>query len=368
LGVVTALTINGGDGNIRFSEAAAPTFISALNSGTVTFDNDVASLLAATDSTIAGNAVFGALTTAGNLAVYGDVTLASDKKVTLANGKTLTLGAGKTVSVRFTPRGQAPVIAPVLITGPAGVVLTAGGTSTLAAAPDPTQTSETAIANAKRLILAGSALEITDGILRVAPGASFAIDGVALTTGVAATEIGYLAVEDGGTLVLTATGTSSIGIGDNTGIAGASTLKASGGTITLGNDKIAGSVYGAVLTGASGAPVFTLAADSLLTLEQADLNLASYGSLIITAPARVILTERGKITLNNGTDGIPTTRSKIGAATLSGGFVGLTSPTATTTQQVWSVAHTDAAAADVSIAVSGTTDVTLAKSGTTFAN
>jgi hypothetical protein len=366
LGAVTELTIAGGDGSIRFSGAAVPTAINAGNTGTITFEKDLTSL--ANPSTIAGDAVFnGALTTTKALALNGNVTLASGKAVTLGSGEALTLGAGKTVSVRFTPRNGDPVVAPVLSAGSGNVVLTPGGASTLTAPADPTQTSDAAIAAAKRLTLAGGALTVTDGVLRVAPDASLAVDTVALTTGTTVTTIGYLGLEDGGSLVLTGTTVGTVVIGDTT-ISGASTLKASGGIITLGNNKISGSAPGAVLAAASGTPVFTLASAKLLTLDQADLNLASNGNVVITDTARVILTEQAKITLNNGEGGVPTTRRKIGAnGLLSGGFVGLTSPTATTTQQVWSVAHESADAADVSITADGA-NVTLAKSGTTFNN
>ena len=78
----------------------------------------------------------------------------------------------------------------------------------------------------------------------------------------------------------------------------------------------------------------------------------------------MILTEKGKITLRSG-EGVATTRTKISTnGVLSGGFVGLASSD-TGTQNVLSVAHTDAAAADASIAAVGA-NVTLAKSGTTF--
>jgi hypothetical protein len=368
LGAVTDLTIAGGDGSIRFSGAADPAVITSRTTGTITFDQDLANLTGAA-SVIAGDAVFnGDLTTDDDLSLLGNVTLANDAVVTLDTGKTLTLGANKTVSVRFTPRNVDTVIAPVLIAGPGNVVLTAGGASTLTVPGNPSQITDAAIAAAKRLTLAGADLEITDGVLRVAPDAALAVDTQALTTGITATEIGYLALEDGASLVLV--GTGSMGIGDTT-INAASTLKASGGTITLGNNKIAGSALGAVLAPAAGSPVFTLdsaAGGKLLTLEQTNLNLAANGSVVIEDDARMILAKQAKITLNNGEGGVPTTRSKIGAnGFLSGGFVGLTSPSATTTQAVWSVAHKDAEAADVSITATGA-DVTLAKSGTTFTN
>jgi hypothetical protein len=358
LGAVGNITIAGGDGNIRFSGAAAPGLLTIDSSGTVTFDNSVP----ATGGRIAGNAVFGGnLVTNAALTLGGDVILPAAGVVTLS-ANALTLGAGKTISVRFTPRGLDPVIAPVLTAGPEDVVLTPAGAATLTVPGNPTQTNETAIGNAKRLTLTAAALTVTDGTLRVASGASFVIDNQILTTNtVGNVQIGYLAVEDGGSLLLANGGSIDIG---NTTISAASTIRAGGGTITLGNNTIEGSVYGAALTATAGAPAFNLGAQ-LLTLKQANLNLATNGSLVISAGARVELTGRGKITLNNTEGGVPTTRSRINNnSVLSGEFEGLTSPSATTTQAVWSVAHRDASAANVSITATGA--VTLAKSATTF--
>jgi hypothetical protein len=348
------IIINGGDGSIRFSGAAAPQRITIASTGTVTFDNAVTSLVdAAGVSTIAGNVVFsGNVTTTGLLELLGNVTLANSAVVTLANGKALTLGAGKTISVRFTPRGGTPIVAPVLSAGPDNVVLTPAGATTLTVPGNPS--NEAGIPATKRLILGVAGLTVTDGILQVAPEASLAIavtGTLALTTGITNNEIGYLAVADGGSLVLGTNGTVVIG---NTTIGSASTLKAGGGTITLGNNQIQGSVLGATLTATAGSPAFTLAAQ-ILTLKQADLNLAANGSISIADGARVILTERGKITLNNGEGGVPTTLTKIGPnGDLSGG-VGLTNPSDAekTSQSIWSVVHQDTAAADVSITATG---------------
>jgi hypothetical protein len=250
------------------------------------------------------------------------------------------------------------------------VVLNGAGAA-LTVPNNPTQNNDTAISNAKRLTLGTAPLTITDGILQVAPAAALAIDTVVLSTNIDDTEIGYLAAADGGAVILANGGSVNIGV---TVITAASTLRAGGGTITLGNNKIVGSVAGAVLTAAAGSPQFTLAANpnNFLILEQADLNLAANGTVNIGANSRVILTERGKITLNNGEGGKATARLGIAAnGRLSGGFVGLTAPTApetaTGTQPVWSVAHRDAAAADVNILASGGA-VALSKSGTGFTN
>jgi hypothetical protein len=369
LGAVEDITIRGGNGSIRFPGAANPGVIDIASTGKVTFNNLIALTGA---STIAGDVVFrGNVTTAAALELYGNVTLVSPGILNLNSLNTLTLGRGKTISVEFTPRNASTVIAPVLSAGPEDVVLTPDTAAvTLTVPADPTQNSDAAISAAKRLTLAGQDLTITRGILQVAPGAAFAINAVSVTTNITDTQIGYLAAADGGAIVLV--GAGDIDIGD-TVIATASTLRAGGGTVTLGNNKIAGSVTGAVLTAATGAPSFTLdGTTGLLSLEQTDLNLAANGSVVINdAEGRVILTGQAKIILNNGEGGVPTARSRItnggNVGILSGGVVGLTAPTATTTQAVWSVAHRDAAAADVSI-VAAAAGFTLSKTGTSFTN
>ncbi|MFP3090212.1 hypothetical protein LQZ21_07775 [Treponema sp. TIM-1] len=376
LGAVGDIIIRGGDGSIKFSGTADPDVIDIASTGTVTFDSPPtvggsALSLSGAVSTIAGDVVFNrSVSTSAVLQLFGNVTLEHEVVLTLASDENpLFLGAGKIISVRFTPRGGDPIVAPILTAGPDTVELirfnNSGSSVTLTAPGNPTNAN--GIPAAKRLTLAGDDLRITDGILQVAPEAALAISGVTLRTNTdGPTQFGYLAVADGGSLISPSTTTGTINIGHTT-ITGTSTLKASGGTITLGNNKIAGSVLGATLSTTAGVPTFGLATADILSLEQANLNLATNGIISIVAGSRVILTERGKITLNNGEGGVETTRSKIGDnITLSGGFVGLTSPTATTTQNVWSVAHRDVSAADVSI-VAGAA-VTLSKSGTTFNN
>jgi hypothetical protein len=310
LSAVTSITINGGDGNVTFSGDAAPTKITIGSTGKTVFAKAVASLT--TDSVISGDAVFeGAVTTSASLTFHGDVTLASAAVVTLNFGtpSRLTLAAGKTVYAKITPSasGSATTIAPLLTAGPAGVALTptSGATLTLAAAP--AKADETSVNDAKKITLGDQPLEITSGVLQVAPGAVFELNDKTLTTGADPAVKGYLALENGGKVAFLSSG--SLVIGDTT-IKVASTLQAGGGTVTLGNDKIAGSAAGTTLAAplkggiAGTAPLISVAANTNLILEQVDLNLAAFGGLEINAGSgRVILTGRARIILNNGEGG-----------------------------------------------------------------
>jgi hypothetical protein len=311
----------------------------------------------------------------GNVATNAPLTLSGDVllsgNLTLTNN-TLTLGAGKTISVQFTPtspRGSSAMTAPVLSAGPEDDVVLRSGTGTVLAVT-PAPANETA---GKRLTLGTADLTITDGTLQVVEDATFVINGVALTTNITNTQFGYLAMDAGGTINLTGTGSVVIG---ETEIDEASTLIARGGTVTLGNNKIAGSAVGAVLTlpeRNGGIPEFTLDPDKILILEQVDLNLAVNGRLILTAAAtdsgtQVVLRKQAKITLNNGEGGIRTTRSNItgggNVGVLSKG-VGYIAPNATTNQTVWSVAQEGTSEASITASTAGGT-VTLSKSATSF--
>jgi hypothetical protein len=361
LGAVTEIAIAGGNGNVSFP-AADPTELNILSTGTVAFDGPVISL--DTASTIAGDVVFGGDVTIDSqaLTLNGNVTLVRPAVITLdtAPAAVLILGPNKTLSVRFTPGsgnslGQ-PVTAPVLSAGPERVVLTpAAGGVTLTAGPAGAaaiQNTEAGINAAKIVTLADDGLTITSGVLRVAPDAALVVNGQVLTTGDTNTLKGYLAVVDGGSLRL-ADAASSVETGDTeTSITapGIAVLKAVGGTITLGNNRIAGSVDGAALTVTTGAPVFNvLTPASRLTLNQADLNVAGGSILVNDIGGRVVLQQRAKITLNTGEGGIPATltgginRTAGSLATtgfaLNGDFAGLTAPNATTNQAVWSVAQ-----------------------------
>jgi hypothetical protein len=382
LGAVGDISINGGDGNIRFSGLANPGEIKIYSTGKVTFNNSVNNLIAASE--IYSDVVFrGDVATSAPLDLLGNVTLVSapataagaPNTVTLSTSSKLVLGGNKTISLEITPTaaGSTTTIAPILAAGPEDVVITPTAGAVLTASAAPTKNDAAAITAAKRISLGTAGIDITDGTVQVAPGAIFDINVVALTTNPGVTEIGYLAVADGGTLTLSGSpqaGTLNIG---DTVISQISTLKASGGTVTLGNNVIAGSAPGAKLApekGSAGTLITVNNTDDRLTLEQVELNLAAYGTLRITdVGGRVILTDGAKITLNSGENGIPTELSTIttsgGTARLAGDFNGLTAPGSTTKQAVWSVAHKGGAAADASI-IANIANIAFSKSGATF--
>ncbi|MFP3089473.1 hypothetical protein LQZ21_04010 [Treponema sp. TIM-1] len=395
----TAIFIGEGDGNIKFSTAVntpipSPSTDPTLDirsTGTVTFADSLT--IRGGGARIDGNVEFNGNvdTTAAELSLNGNVTLLNHIAASAANPASgelafgtngLTLAGGKTISVKITPAGAEPVIAPVL-TADSWVELTPAGNVTLTAADRPTRNNEDGVNAAKKIIVAGNNLEITDGTLQVAPGARFEIDGRTLTTNIDTEYIGYLAVADTGTLSLVDTGSvgiPAIGIGDTVITSpAASTLKASGGTVILGNNKIQGATAGAKLTAATGGQSPSITVDpasgtpgnKVLILQQVDLNLAGHGSLVITGVGvtanQVSLANLAKITLNNGEGGKTTDRSRIGnttvSAILTGDYEGIIPSTATTSQAAWSLAHKGGA--NVSI-IGGTNTVTLAKSGTAF--
>jgi hypothetical protein len=378
LEVSTALTtitigrqnVVSGNGNVRFPDVVGTslTTVNIRSTGTVTFGGDITGPGLTAASEIYGDAVFkGDVTTAAVLNLRGNVTLVSGKTLNLNNNTAnfLTLGANKTLSVEYTiDKGVSFATAPVLTTGPEDVVLTpdtAGATLTFAAAPK----DESA---AKVLTLGTQSLTITDGTLRVEPGATLAINAVALTTNntVATAKIGYLALADGGALMLdntAATYGSVVNTSGNTSITATSdaTLTASGGTITLGRDTIEGSVAGAVLAPTKGAAVFGVTGVKSLTLKRVDLNLASYGTISLAAAGdQVILTDRAKLTLSDKEGGTATALEKIGAnITLSEGSLGLTDPASTAkTPPVWSVAQQGDTAPDVNIRATAAATIT----------
>jgi hypothetical protein len=379
----TAITIKGGEGNIRFTGNAAPTKIESDSTGTLTFDYGFTSLNTA--SAIAGDVEFkGNVETTEALKLLGNVTLVNGTGITLTTTEPLTLGAGKTVSVKITPTaaGSGTTLAPVLTAGSTDVILTPVSGVTLTAAPAPGKNAEDAVNLAKKIILGGDDLTITIGTLQVAPGAIFEVNNETLITNIPAAapfdRIGYLAVADTGTLSLTNAGASLVVLGDTEiSATTASTLKAAGGTVILGNNKIYGDAPGATLTAATGGTGLAITLDdglaggTVLILQQVNLNLALHGSLVITGHAvntQVTLADLAKITLNNGEGGKVTDRNKIGAAgnfaTLNGDFEALTAGTATTSQAAWSVAHKGGSYVRIASPAAGT--VSLAKSGTSF--
>jgi hypothetical protein len=378
-GPVTNITVNGGDGSLWFSGAAAPTKCEIASTGTVTFDHDVTALAGA-PSSIAGDAVFkGNVKTTNDLALLGNVTLASDKKIDLSfvdvsgsvTANYLMLGPNKTVSLAI-PTGVSTTYAPILVTGPSGTALI-GLLSTgavLTAAPAPAKNDAAQIAAAKKLTLGTRGLIIRDGTLQVVPGAALELDGVTLKTNSANKASGFLALADSGKLIFTGSGALDLG---KTTINTASTLTAVGGLITLGSNTIEGNEPGTKLEapakgGTAGtAPKFTVSTDTYLTLKQVDLNLAAFGGLEIAAVTSnhggVILKDRAKIILNNGEGGQPATGTKIttsaGTLALGGDYEALTAPNAAANKEpVWSVAQNGVGEASV---IAGAATVTLGK-------
>jgi hypothetical protein len=355
-----------GNGNVRFPDVDnSLVTVDIKSTGTVTFGGIITGL--GNPSEIYGDVVFKDDVTVGDtLSLLGNVTLASGTLLTLS-AIDLTLGANKTLSVEYTlDKGVSFATAPVWTTGPEGVVLTPAGATTLifdATAPK----DESA---AKVLTLGAAAAVITDGTLRVEPGATLVIKEVALTTNNTVVAnvpyIGYLAVADGGALMLddtTGTYGSVVNTSTNTSITATSdaTLTASGGTITLGRDTIEGSVAGAALIPTKGAAVFGVTGVTSLTLKRVDLNLASYGTISLAAAGdQVILTDRAKLTLSDKEGGTATALEKIGAnITLSEGSLSLTDPASTAkTPPVWSVAQQGDTAPDVNIRATNAATIT----------
>jgi hypothetical protein len=379
-GGVTDITIEGGDGSVWFSGAANPGTITIKSTGTVTFDQAVTGLTAA--SSIAGDVVFkGNVSSAEALNFGGNVTLlsAGTLKLTNSSGASVSLAPNKTIRLAITPTpaGSSTSYADILTAGPAGVELAFTQNATLTAANAPTKNDAASIDAAKKLTLSTAGIDIPNGTLQVAPGAALELNAQTLAAETTATQSGFLALADGSKLILTSTGSLTIG---DTGIATASTLTAVGGVITLGNNTIEGSDPGTKLeapakSGTAGtAPLFTVATLKYLTLKQVDLNLSVFGGLKITGGAYggVILKDRAKIILNSGEGGKPATGTKItvgaNSLALGGDYEALTAPNAAANKEtVWSVAQ-NGGVGEASI-IAGAADVTLGKTpAATFTN
>jgi hypothetical protein len=226
--------------------------------------------------------------------------------------------------------------------------------------------------------VANNGLTITDGTLQVVPGATLEVSAGATTMELATKPavagnvlpIGYLALADGATLSLaTAAGGANIGsvdIGD-TDITIASTITASGGTVTLGNNMIQGSVSGAALKVVKGNATFRTNAGRL-TLEQVNLDLITSGVLGTTvATDRLSLTKGAKLTLKTDEGGVETPRRNIGAAgagnnaEIEGDVVCLIAPSAGNSQAVLSVAHKGGSDVTITKGI-----INLSRSGTNF--
>jgi hypothetical protein len=245
--------------------------------------------------------------TAGGLTLNGDVTLGYEQKITLLTATDLlTLGAGKRILL-----GTTPVLAagsnPVVITPGAGTEL-AAGTEVPADTDDP----ETFVGN-KALTLGGTAgtaaITVTSGELKV-PGVLI----VGTATGVTVGATGSLTLEDGGILGFSnaaAAGTFKVVFGD-TQITGVNNvlarLTASGGPVTLAQNRISGSGSTLAVIPDIGQPAITVdpgtpAGGKTLTIAGANLDLYGGGSLVITGHGtanKVILANGqnpGKLTL-----------------------------------------------------------------------
>jgi hypothetical protein len=302
--VPTKVTINGGDSTIEFlrpitnasftlkgevaaifdASVATSTFPAAADSstGTVIFKSTAG--FGTNPSAIRGDVVFNDNVTQNNaaLSLLGNVSLKNGKKLTFYINKAITLGAGKNISV-----GEVPVL--TVIDG--NVEVTPKGMTTLTAgdtAPDVNPTDQQ-ILNAKTLTLGGASLTITTGNLQVTQAGIFEIGPVTLSTSGA---ISTLSVAPGGTIVLVnksasiSTGTAVndviiTGVGIATTRATPTTLKASGGTISMGDSMISGSAAGAstslVLGGADSAVITS----KNLVLNNVTLDLRDRGDLVI---------------------------------------------------------------------------------------
>jgi hypothetical protein len=375
---LVAVTVEGGDGNVLFTQnqdtGSDPFKIN--NTGTAVFAGSVKLI---EGSVIAGDAVFQkgvevAVTPDDDAVSFGgDVTLwhvglnvlTADPVLTIAQEGAIALSPNKSVKVGgetlSAGTGTGNVPATVIFTAKEGGVKLVAGTSAdlkfvsgIAA-----KTDEKAIAAAKQLILIDEDLGIVGGTLEVGSEATFVIYDQAVIPRVHKVKAdrirsnsGYLAVADGGTISLKtadagsgAVGEIKIGLdssdaGEVAGISydgvatAAGVLKAAGGTITFGFEEITGTA-GAALN-VSGVPVFAVTEGKDLRLNGLNLNLAGVGTgggLALPEPVsgtdpkcQVILLNSGKITLDTK-DGVPNTRTTLvtgsGAAAVRAAFSGI---------------------------------------------
>ncbi|MDR2210591.1 MAG: hypothetical protein LBO65_03875 [Spirochaetaceae bacterium] len=375
------IVILGGKGNVKFSGNVAPDQVIIASTGKVTFAKDLTSLSGGDPSEIYSDVVFkGAVrTTAGSplhnsLELYGNVTLSAANAVTLTTTYPLVLGANKTISLEITPADtKVPAVYPILEAGPSGVKLTPVSGLVLTPGSNPAKDTEVLVNAQKKITLSVAGFEITDGTLQVAQGAILDIAGQTVNTKVAPTlvppQFGYLAVANGGTLVI---GAGSLDI-DYTTINAASTIKAEGGTVTLGNNTIAGSVPGTKLSASKGgaltAPLIAVDPNQSLNLAQLDLNLAVYGGLQLKGvDSRITLKKQAKIILKELAGGPTEWRNittALGNIKLNGNIEAIAdTPESVKKQNVVSLAHKGGEAEVSIIAVSSTP--TLGKGTITF--
>jgi hypothetical protein len=393
----TDITINGGDGNF-IATGDRTRKLSVYSTGKAVFTDNVTIFIDNLGSVIHSAVTFkGNVFAADSLALMGDVTLGqgslgTGQHIAIAQNRTLTLGKGKTITVQIEPAKTTKIITAPLLTAAGGdVELFAENTGvTLSTLPRPKDDPED-IAEAKAILLRATTapgvnprrLWIVDGTLQVLPDAIISMNGTDAGTSVPAIggnvysinlntnidgggkKFGYLAVAAGGTLGLTTA--NDFHIGDAT-ISGPFTFIPDGGTVKLGNYRIAGSAPGTKLTPAKGTTgsISVVGTTGTLALEQVELNVAAYGSVRLNAlGSRVSLDNGAKIILLAGENGQPTDWSnlKIGGvadstilgAQLTGAFVGLTPDPAAAKQPALSVAHKGGQLAEVNITVVGAT-------------
>jgi hypothetical protein len=356
-----------GSGNILFSGITSDvTKITTRSTGTITFGSDLG---LSGDSAIVGDVVFKEdVTTNGKLYFGGNVTLANGKEITLGGTDTLTLAPGKTISVgggTYTDAVPVPAV-PVLAAGVAGVTLTpaTGASLTAPSAIKSTDTDEKKAAVIK-LTLEDADLTITNGTLQVAKGGIFGIAEnykVITDFNSGKATAGYLAIADGGTISLPDVD-SKIQVGPKDsdakiiGASASTTLKVSGGTVTLGNNVIKGDTEGTKLAVAgsdAGITIGDSTGGQVLTLSKVDLDLATRGILTITGASAfnsLVLTDKAKLTLGTGDVKNVTPRKKISGLSITGDFVAETSSAVTEAgtgnQNVFSLSH--GGGADVSV-------------------
>jgi hypothetical protein len=340
-----------GDGSISFLNPVVATSLQIKSTGDVTFTKD-ASIggTKAVPAYIRGNVEFKQdFTVTGALALYGDVTLTADSngsQLGLAIVNTtddyLSLAAGKTIFVNILPTADATPIKTPVLTAPEGVSVYVRATGAELTVPASKTGKED---DAKKLTLETEGIWITGGTLQVVKGATFDIKGVQVTTYQSNTPKGYLAVEDGATLILSGTNPGLI-LGSAARIRTGTTIKAAGGTVKLGDNTIT-SPAGAKLVAVKGGVFET---DSRLTLVKVDLDLSAAGSIGTSAAGSTLALDEGaKITLEAAEGGIPTKKTSIGSASLGGGVIGLIDPADadSKSQDAWSVAHSGGPAASI---------------------
>jgi hypothetical protein len=395
----TDITINGGDGNFIATGAQARK-LSVYTTGTAIFTHDVAIPYDGLGSVIHSNVTFkGNVNAIDSLALMGDVTLGqgslgTGQQITIAQGRTLTLGAGKTITVQIEPKDTTNIIsAPLLAAVDGDVQLRAEDDGiALRTLPRPDNKPDD-IAEAKAILVRTigtvntnlDRLQIVTGTLQVLPEAILSINGtnaadtsVELYTNIngSAKQFGYLAVAAGGTLSLANSNFFTIGYGnvagEYTAFSGPFTVTPTGGTVKLGNHRIAGSAPDTKLAPVKGTTgnITVAGTTGTLALEQVALDVVAYGNITLEdVGGRVSLDNGAKIIMLAGENGQSTelpiiklggTTTTTRGAQVTGAFEALTEP-GNDRYPAWSVAHKGGQLAEVNITVIAGADVILGK-------